>query len=210
MKILVLGGTGPLGQEILKQASALGHEITALARNPDTLKDVPGNVTVVKGDLMDISSLKSALNGQQAVISAFGTKLLRKPTTLLSDATRNLVEAMTDKGVKRLICVTGIGAGDSKGHGGFLYDNILEPFLLHEIYKDKTRQEDVIRKSSLDWVIARPAILTNGPATRNYRTVTDLEGFKSSKISRADVAAFLLEQLSTDKWLRKLPVLSNA
>ena len=120
---------------------------------------------------MDISSLKSALNGQQAVISAFGTKLIRKPTTLLSDATRNLVEAMNDGGVKRLICVTGIGAGDSKGHGGFLYDNILEPFLLHEIYEDKTRQEEVIRKSSLDWVIARPAILTNGPATGNYRTV---------------------------------------
>jgi putative NADH-flavin reductase len=157
---------------------------------------------------MNGDSLEAALSGAECVISALGTKLSRKPTTLLSHGTRNLVSAMRHQGVGRVICVTGIGAGDSKGHGGWLYDRIIQPLLLNEIYKDKTRQEQVVRDSGLDWVIVRPAQLTNGPATGSYRVQTEMINFTSTKISRADVAEFLLAQVSQNTYLGKAPVIT--
>ena len=102
---------------------------------------------------------------------------------------------MNDAGVRRLICITGIGAGDSKGHGGFLYDRIIQPLLLKEIYKDKDRQEDLIRKSGLDWTIVRPGALTNGVRTERVRALSDLTGITVGKVSRADVAWFILDSL---------------
>jgi len=210
MKVLVIGSNGPLGKEILKEALEAGLEITALVRHPENFKDAPQGIKIVQGDMMDIKSLEAILPGHDAVISAFGTKLIRTPTTLLSDGTRNLVIAMLKSNVRRLICVTGIGAGESKGHGGFLYDKILEPFLLHEIYEDKTRQEKVIQNSELDWTIVRPAILTNGKKTKKYKVVTDLKGFSASKVSRADVADFLVKQLSDRAYLKQAPVITRA
>lgn len=147
-------------------------------------------------DVTDVDSLVKAVEGVDAVISAVGTKLSRKPTTMLSDGTRNLISAMKRAGIRRLVCITGIGAGDSKGHGGFLYDYVIQPLLLNEIYKDKTRQEEVVRQSGLDWTLVRPATLTNGPKREKYRVLTDLKGVTASKISRADVAHYILANLS--------------
>ena len=194
MKILVIGATGPTGRELVSQGVALGHEITAAVRHPE-LAALPAGVRLVRADVNDGASLAIAVAGQDVVICSLGSKLSRKPTNLFSYGTRNLLIAMNDAGVRRLVCITGIGAGDSKGHGGFLYDRIIQPLLLKEIYKDKDRQEDLIRKSNLDWTIVRPGALTNGIRTGRVRALSDLKGITVGKVSRADVAWFILDRL---------------
>lgn len=195
MKIAIIGATGPTGRELVQQALAAGHEVTAAVRTPSTAS-LPEGVRVMQADVTRASTLTTVVAGQDAVICALGSKLSRKPTTLLSGGTRNLVDAMRAANVRRLVCITGIGAGDSKGHGGFVYDRIIQPLLLKEIYLDKDRQEDVVRASGLDWTIVRPATLTNGPKTGKYREIKDIAGVTAKKISRSDVAAYMLTNLS--------------
>ncbi len=198
MKLAIIGATGPTGRELVRQAIAAGHAVTAAARSPQSA-NLPKDVRVIEADVSRPSSLQPLVVGQDAVLCALGSKLSRKPTTLLSDGTRNLIGAMLSANVRRLVCITGIGAGDSKGHGGFLYDRVIQPLLLNEIYKDKTRQEGVIRASELDWTIVRPAMLTNGPMTGRIRVIRDLAGVTAKKISRADVAAYILASISEPK-----------
>jgi putative NADH-flavin reductase len=132
----------------------------------------------------------------------------RRPVTVFSRGTQNVLTAMAGHKVRRLLCITGIGAGDSKGHGGFLYDRIFQPLLLKTIYEDKDRQEALIRASDTDWTIVRPGFLTNGPLTRHYRVITDLAGITAGRISRADVAHFLLGELSANRHLGQTPLLT--
>jgi uncharacterized protein YbjT (DUF2867 family) len=146
MNLLVIGATGPLGREIVWSALAANHNVTALVRDPEKA-GFPAAVKLAPGDVLRPGSLADAMRGQGGVISSLGSKISFKPMTLLSDGTRNLVDAMRAAGVRRLVCITGIGAGDSKGHGGFVYDRIIQPFILNEVYKDKTRQETVVRNS---------------------------------------------------------------
>ncbi len=195
MKILIIGATGPQGLELAAQGVAAGHAITAGVRRLDA-EGLPAGVTKARLDVNDSASLLAAVQGQDVVISALGSKLSRQPTTLLSAGTRKLTAAMQQAQVRRLICITGIGAGDSKGHGGFFYDRIIQPLLLNEIYKDKTRQEEVVRASGLDWTLVRPGALTNGPKTGQVAAYTDLAGITIGNISRADVADFIFGKLS--------------
>jgi putative NADH-flavin reductase len=121
------------------------------------------------------------------------------------------VDAMRGAGVRRLICITGIGAGDSKGHGGFVYDRIIQPLLLNEVYKDKTRQETVVRESGLDWTIVRPAQLTNGQArgAGAYRVLSDMTGVTATKIARKDVAAFTVDLVTGQKHLHQAVLITD-
>lgn len=191
MKILVIGATGPTGRELVAQARALGHAVTAGVRRPEAA-GFPGDIRVVKMDVSDPASLAAAVDGQEAVVSSLGSKLSRRPTTLFSDGTTHLAAAMKGAGVRRLVCITGVGAGDSRGHGGFFYDRIFQPLFLAEIYKDKDRQEAIVRASGLDWTLVRPGMLTNGPKGGAIRSVTSLDGVTIGRISRADVAAYVL------------------
>jgi putative NADH-flavin reductase len=195
MRILVIGATGPTGQQLLAQGVAAGHQMTAAVRRPG-VTGIPEGVGQVRADVLDAASLVTAVAGQDAVISSLGSKLSRKPTTLFSEGTRNLITAMKGNKVRRLVCITGVGAGDSRGHGGFLYDRIVNPLLLKEIYRDKDRQEEIVRGSGLDWTLVRPGQLTDGPRTNQTRALTDLTGVKMGKISRADTAAFLLQHVT--------------
>lgn len=207
MRILVIGATGPTGQQIVEQGLAQGHEVTALVRNPDKFEIQHNSLQIVKGDILDPASL-DAVQQQDAVISSLGTKKISlESVTLLSEGTKKLLQAMEHHSVKRLICITGLGAGDSKGHGGLLYDKLILPLILKRIYDDKDRQEAEIRQSNLDWVIVRPGILTNDPAKGNYQVLTDLTGVTAGKISRADVAAFVLQQLTSDRYLNQTPLI---
>jgi uncharacterized protein YbjT (DUF2867 family) len=119
-----------------------------------------------------------------------------------------LVTAMEEALVKRLICVTGFGAGDSRGRGGFLYNAVLH-LLLGRVYDDKDVQEWIIRRSKLDWVIVRPLILTDAPETNAYRALVDPRSWTCGFISRADVADFLVKQIDDDAFLHKTPVLTS-
>ena len=128
-------------------------------------------------------------------------------TTLFSRSTRILVDAMKAAGVKRLIAVTGLGAGDSRGHGGFLYDAVVFPLLLKRVYDDKDMQELIIKSSGLDWTIVRPGLLTNGPATGQYRVLTAPKDWRFGTISRADVADFIVRQIDDRALIGATPLL---
>ena len=209
MKLLVIGATGPTGCLIAQQATQAGHSVTCLVRRPEAGKDL-GAASLMQGDVLDPASLAGATLGQGAVISSLGSAIsLLRPVTLLSEGTRNLITAMKRTGVRRLVCITGIGAGDSRGHGGFLYDRLIRPTILRQVYEDKDRQEAEVRASGLDWVIVRPGLLTDGPARGRYQARTDLAGYSAGKISRADVAAFALEQVTENTYLGRAPVLSD-
>lgn len=135
--------------------------------------------------------------------------ILYRPNTTLSEATRNILRAMETLGVKRFICESSLGIGESKGQLGFLYNYVLIPVLLRNIFADKEVQEELIKGSKLDWVIVRPAVLTNGPRTGVYRSGFDATDKSiQRKISRTDVADFMLRQLTADDYLRKTPGLS--
>jgi putative NADH-flavin reductase len=205
MKILILGATGATGQLIVRDATAGGHYVVALVRSKASA-NLPG-AEVIEGDARDEGTLARALNGCDAVVSALGTGMGMRKVDLLTVATRALVAAMTRADVRRLVCISALGVGDSRNHGGFVFDRLFQPLLLGPAYKDKERQEAAIRTSSLDWVIVRPAMLTNGAARGRIRATTDLAGVNGGKIARADVAQFVLEQLTTDTWLRRTPVI---
>ena len=205
MKILVLGATGATGQLIVRDAAASGHAVVALVR-AKARADLPG-AELIEGDVRDKRILSRALDGCDAVVSSLGTGMGFHEVDLLTVATRVLVAAMTRTGVRRLICISALGVGDSRGHGGFVFDRLFQPLLLGPAYKDKDRQEAAIRASSLDWLVVRPAMLINAPPRGRFRVSADLAGINGGKISRADVAQFVVKQLTNDTWLRRTPVI---
>ncbi|MBI4189957.1 MAG: SDR family oxidoreductase [Betaproteobacteria bacterium] len=209
MNIMIVGASRGIGRQLLDQALASGHTVTALVRDPQRLAVQHERLKVVKGDILDSDSVALAMAGQDAVCCTIGVKAPWIPVTVFSEGTRNLLQAMKKTGRKRLICVTGIGAGDSKGHGGFLYDCVFYPFVLRPIYADKDRQESLIRASDVDWTIVRPGFLTNGPLTKNYRVLTNMTGVTAGWISRADVAYFILKELASNQYLRQTPLLTS-
>ena len=207
-KLLVLGATGGTGRLIVAQAISRGYDVTILARNAERAKGLEG-AKVVIGDALDETALRSALEGQDAVISALGTPASPfRAVTLLSAASQVLVAAMQDQGVKKLVAITGMGAGKSRGHGGFVFDRLIMPLLLRKVYADKNRQEDVIRTSGLDWVIVRPSVLNDKPPRGSVRALLDLEGFNGGTIARADVADFVLDQVESDAFKGKTPLVT--
>ena len=209
-KIVILGATGPTGRHIVHQAVSRGYDVTILARSPEKAVGLKG-AKLVLGDARDEAALRQALKGRAAVISALGTPASPfRAVTLLSTATRALVHAMAAEHVSRLVAITGVGAGDSRGHGGALFDHAIFPLLLRRVYEDKNRQEDIIRASGLDWTIVRPTILTNKEATKTVRALTDLQDFHGGNISREDVATFVLDQVSSDAWRHQSPLISAA
>ena len=207
-KILVIGATGGTGRLIVSQALARGYDVTALVHSPEKGSDLTG-ASLIVGDARDEIALREALKGRGAVVSALGTAASPfREVTLLSTATRALVSAMKVEQVSRLVCITGIGAGDSAGHGGFVFDNLIFPMLLRKVYADKNRQEAIVRESGLDWVLVRPTILNDKPGRDTIRALTDLSGFHGGTISRQDVAKFVLDQLHADTWLHRSPLIT--
>jgi putative NADH-flavin reductase len=208
MKLLIIGATRGIGKCLVQQALEQGHETTALVRSKAGLNLGHERLHVITGDILDPESVRQAVVGQEAVCVIIGIGPTRKPVSVFSDGARNIIEAMNDSARCMLVCITGIGAGDSKGHGGFFYDKIINPLLLKTIYEDKNRQEALVRKSGLDWVIVRPGLLTNGPCTGRYRILTDLQGVTAGKISREDVAHFILEAISNKQHFGQTPLIT--
>ncbi len=246
MKLLIFGATGGTGRQLVQQALAQGHVVTAFARDPKKIHVTHDNLRVVQGDMLDPGSVETAVAGQEAVLSALGTRLpvgvliavvvvcqiiartvplsrwgaifvelgvpilailvLGRRKTVLSDGTRNIVRAMEQAGIKRFVCESSLGVGDSKWRLGIVHNVLAVPLFLRNIFADKEVQERIIMSSALDWVIVRPTALTNGPQRNVYRAGADIgHWFFPSRISRSDVAAFMLEQLTDGEYLRKTP-----
>ena len=205
MNLVIFGATGPSGRLIAEQALEQGHNVTAFVRNPEALSIRNDKLSVAKGDILDLASVDAAVAGKEAVLSALGVRKLGK-NTILSDGTKNIITAMQKQGVKRFICMTSLGVGDSKDQPAWVFRYVIRPVFLRNIFVDKEVQERLVMDSGLDWIIVRPAGLTNGPRTGIYKHwVGEPKEPITSRISRADVAEFMLKQLTDDSYLRKTP-----
>lgn len=207
MKILIIGATQGIGKALLECALEEKFEVTVLARTPAKVTLSHPNLHVVQGDVLLADTLLEAANGQDALISCIGVPITFKPVALFSAAARNIVSAVKLNPGQKYIAVTGIGAGDSKGHGGFLYDRIFNPLFLKTIYADKDKEEEIIRQSGVDWLIVRPGGLTNGRRTGQYKIIDQLQGIVAKRISRMDVADFILKQLRSPTHFGKTPLI---
>jgi putative NADH-flavin reductase len=196
--VLIIGASRGIGLETVKTALEAGHSVRALARSARRIPVDHPKLEKMAGDALEMATVKRALTGDDVVTQSLGVsagpETIFKPTRFFSQATRVLVTAMEQAHVKRLICVTGCGAGDSRGRGGFLYNAAIH-LLLGRVYDDKDVQERIVRSSKFDWVIVRPVILTDGPKTNAYRALVDPRGWTCGFISRADVADFLVKQI---------------
>jgi len=210
MKILLIGGTGKTGREIIKQGLKQGHVITALVRNPNKLNFVHPNLLVLKGNVLSPESLEQAVQGQDAVISALGHKRFFIKTTILSKGTANIIHAMEKNEVKRFICITSLGVNDSRFKLGLYYTLFTIPVILFFYFMDKSKQEKLIMKSNLDWTIVRPGQLTNGKKSTVYKHGIDVGSYILTKmISRANVAHFILNQIENKTYYHKATGITN-
>jgi nucleoside-diphosphate-sugar epimerase len=197
MNILIIGAARGVGRHLTEQALAGGHRVTGLVQDPLCAGLSGRNLHLVGGAIVSRAAVAEAVRGQDAVCITIGIRPTRAPVSIFSKGTEIVLAAMRHAHVRRLVCVTGIGAGDSRGHGGGLYDRIVQPLLLGSIYADKDRQEALVRASDAVWTLVRPGFLTNRPGTGRYRVTLDLTGITARKISRADVASYLLREMTT-------------
>ncbi len=205
-RLLVVGSTGGTGRQVVEQALQRGYAVTAFARDPSKLKIENPQLKVLQGDVLDYASVEAAVQGQDAVISALGHKRFFYPTSILSEGTRNLLRAMDTHKVARLVCETSLGIGNSAGRLGLYYTFLIVPLVLPFYFWDKTRQERLIAASETEWVIVRPGLLNNRKMKSAYRHGADVGNFFwTVKISRADVADFMLNQITDNTYLRTAP-----
>lgn len=187
-RVAVFGASGGVGALAVQEAVAAGHAVTAQSRRAARLADMPKGVRVVEADPLDPIQVQGAVAAQDAVIYALGLRTLR-PTTFFSDTTRILIDTMLACAVPRLIAITGVGAGETRGHGGWVYDRLIFPLVTRHIYADKDRQEALIAASGLDWTVLRPApFATRVPDTTLEVHATVAPDLTLTRISRAEVA----------------------
>jgi putative NADH-flavin reductase len=207
MKTIVFGATGTLGKHLVLQLLDSGHSVTAFSRRPEKLEISNPNLILRKGDVLDLSTVSEAVVGHDIVFCALGDG--NKGVTRAS-GTRNIVEAMRKHGISRLIVQTTLGLGESAGNLNFFWKRIMFGFLLKKAFIDHEQQEEIIKNSGLDYTIIRPSAFTDSTPAKSYQV-----GFNGSakglslKISRADVAAFMIEQVNTRQWLKKAVSISN-
>lgn len=201
MRLLVVGATGGLGREVVAAACARGLVTVALARR---LPEVPfpADVEISRGDVLDPSSLTAAVGNSDAVICALGTPSPRRPSTLLRDGSQNLVDAMAQAGVRRLVCVTLLGIGESAANTSVFYRQVILRFLAPMV-PDKRAQERVARSSGLDWTLVRPPRFADGKPRGDVRVIREGERGRLGHVVRADLARFLVECAAEGRYMRQ-------
>ena len=206
MKVLVIGAAGRTGRAVVGQAVKQGHEVTAFLHS-DGDYDVPG-VKVCAGDASDMATMEAAILGQDAVIDAVGGKTPYKHTTLEASVTATVVGAMQKHGVRRLVATSMYGEGDSATNAPFYVKILMATFLRGEV-PDKAKKESTVSGSGLDWVIARPPFLTDKPAIGDVRIFSADTHDHPHSITRSDLAAFMVAQLTSDDHLGKAVTIAN-
>jgi putative NADH-flavin reductase len=205
MKVLVFGATGKTGGLVVNRAIAKGHTVSVLVREPEKFSHAA--VQVFPGDSTHPSDVRQAVRGQDAVIDTIGGTTPYKSTDLESSSAHNIIQAMQAEGVGRLIVVSMMGIGDSKEQTPFWYEHLLMPTFLHGSTKDKTAMEGEVKSSGLDFVIARPPLLKDDPATGQVKVLSGEE--TGHTITRADLADFLVDQLGQEAHLGQAVTVVN-
>lgn len=206
VKIVVFGATGSVGRHVVEQALGQGHEVTAFTREAARVVRRHERLRVVPGELTDPEDVAGAVAGQDAVIVTLGAG---RRGGVRDAGTAAVIEAMRRTGVRRLICQSTLGVGTSRGNLNFLWKRVMFGLLLRAAYADHVRQEQRVERSELDWTIVRPAAFTDGPHTSSYRAgFAGDDRSTTMTISRADVADFLLRQLTDDSHLHRTPAIS--
>ena len=207
MKVLVIGATGLTGQIAVRRLLERGDEVTALARDPAAITAKHDRLRAAKGEARDTGSLEQAVQGQDAVLSAFGPRAALKKDDIQEVFMRNLVAAMKKAGVKRLSNLSAWGAGDSYS-ALWIPGRVVLRIFLSSFFEDKNRGEAILFASALDFVNVRPSRLANGPARGKVKASLSPEGLRWWPLmTREDLAAFMIDQLTDDTWQRRSPLI---
>lgn len=213
MKVIIFGGTGFSGKAIVAAAIRQGHAVTVLVRDATKMPIRHDKLTIIEGNVLDSEIVAAVLRRQEVVIQCLGVggKGDGKPSTFISDATRLIVEKMQEQGIKRLIAMSNVGAGNSKAFQPWFFNNLLLPYCmrwLQVIIDDKNRMEPIIMNSHLDWTIVRCPNIVDRPARGSCRATLDGKGLKLS-VTLGDMAVFMVDQISDTTYLRQAPSISN-
>ncbi|MDM0050583.1 NAD(P)-dependent oxidoreductase [Variovorax sp. J22R115] len=205
MRIIVFGPTGGTGRQLVAQALAARHDVTAFTRHPGAIEARP-RLTVVAGDTRDAIAVERAVAAHDAVLCALGGRPWRRHEQVCSSAMQVIAQSMAKLGVGRVVAISTFGAGDTRPHVGWLARALLFGLVLRSEVADKEAMEQVLSAADLEWAVVRVGLLTDGPARGAYRAADDGSIRGMGRIARADVAAFMLDQLVDDSWLRRRPV----
>lgn len=206
MRLFVVGGSGRLGRRITARALQRGHAVTAQGRDATRL---PAATRSAVGHPCDADFLAATLPGHDAVLYALGIDHAQ-PTTLFSDSTRALIAAMQAAGVSRLVAVTGVGASETRGHGGWFYNSIIFPLFTRHRYADKSVQEELIAASDLDWTILRPGPFSAGPLPGALTAVWPVPpDVQVNAVTREEVADYMLDVMEQHRWPHARPLVGH-
>jgi len=208
MKLIVFGATGSIGIQLITQALQQGHLVTAFTRNPEKLSSYhQTKLTIIKGDIFNSADVEKAVQQQDCVLCAIGDG---NKGTVRAAGTKNIISAMKKAGISRLVCQTTLGLGESNGNLNFLWKYIMFGLLLKKAFRDHEIQEKYLLESGLDYTIVRPSAFMDGNITRNYKTGFDGRYKKLNlKITRADVADFMMQQIQSRDYIKRAVSISN-
>ncbi len=210
MKIIIFGATGGTGQQLVEQSLSIGYETSVFVHNnPQKLDQYAGKIKIYQGDVRDFDGVNQAIQGHDAVMIALGA-IPGKVQQTLSLGTANIVRVMETNNIKRLVTETGAALVEDKNQLPMIWRLTPNMPLMREMFDDKRKQEKAIMDSKLDWIIVRPANLNNNPLNLNYKVGEHIKLQVASSVARADVADFMIKQLTSDTWLKKAIIIESA
>ena len=217
MKILILGGTGRTGIQLIEEGLRRGHQINALVRYPEKLKSESSNLQVIKGTPSNIDDLRKAINGAEVVVNTLNISTnsnwpwakLRTPKDFISSSIRNMINVMHEERIKRIITMSAHGAGDSITEVPGWFKLLISYSTMRYAYKEHGEQEKLLKESDLDWIVVRPMSLTDSQKTEEIQV--SFKGVPKPRmtISRRSVAIFMLDIAENDKYIRQAPTISK-
>jgi putative NADH-flavin reductase len=208
MNIIVFGASGKTGQLFLRQALEEGHSVTAFVRNSAAIATQHERLRVVQGDVLDAAAVDTVMGGHDAVISLLNTPFGFKAVKLFSDGTRNIIQAMHKRGMRRLLCVSSGGTNPaSDSQQGFFFNTFIKNTIRRSGYQDMRRMEQLVTRSGLDWTIVRPMVLYDGPLSKQYHTEPGY--IPSGKTSRTDLVDFLLKNIRSSQYRQQAVAMTS-
>ncbi len=206
MKVLIFGASSVTGKQLVKLALQAGHDITAFARDATKVDVTHAKLKVVAGDALNPTDVEAAMQGHEAVLSTLGPK--GKPAVMAAESTKNIVTAMEKHGVKRIVLISVAGIAVPQDQRGFNPIAALIKLLVKDVFVDRENQLAVLESSGLEWTAVRVSRLTNDPPTGLVHAFFGNPS-PTMKISRADLADFMVKQLTDIQWLRQAPMVKN-